>query len=132
MVAAALTDVAGASRAFDWGVVTYSNAAKMQLLGLSGVTLDTHGAVSEPVVIEMAQGALVRSGGDLAISVSGVAGPGGTAAKPEGMVCFGLASAKGARAETVLFGALGRVNVRRAATDHALAMLQGALSASTP
>ena len=126
MVAAALTDPAGASDVFLWGAVTYSNAAKRSQLGVSQVTLVEHGAVSETVAREMAVGARDRSGASLAIAVTGIAGPGGSAFKPEGRVCFALADAGGVRAETVEFGALGRGDVRRAARDHALALLQAA------
>ncbi|RUS60380.1 CinA family protein [Pseudorhodobacter sp. E13] len=128
MVAAALTDVAGASDVFDRGFVTYSNAAKIASLGVSRDTLATDGAVSEAVAVEMAAGALRESGVRLAVSITGIAGPGGSEFKPEGRVCFGLAQ-KGqpTRAETVEFGALGRAKVRQAATDHALALLAQAL-----
>jgi nicotinamide-nucleotide amidase len=86
-IAAALTRIPGSSAAFEAGYVTYSNAIKTRTLGVSEATLASHGAVSEAVVREMAAGALDRSGADLAVSVSGVAGPeGGTAAKPVGTV----------------------------------------------
>jgi nicotinamide-nucleotide amidase len=128
MVAAALTDVAGSSDVFERGFVTYSNAAKVDMLGVSDETLAAHGAVSEPVAREMAEGALAYSGADLAVSVTGIAGPGGSAFKPEGRVCFGLAR-KGheTAVETVEFGALGRAKVRAAARDHALTLLVRAL-----
>lgn len=128
MVAAALTDVAGSSDVFDRGFVTYSNAAKVAMLGVSGETLAAHGAVSEPVAREMAEGALQRSDADLAVSVTGIAGPGGSEFKPEGRVCFAIATPDAVRSETVEFGALGRALVRRAATDHALGLLAGALT----
>ncbi len=124
MVATAITEVAGASKAFDWGVVTYANHAKTSLLGVRPETLEAHGAVSEEVAREMAEGALRNSGADLAVSITGIAGPGGSAHKPEGRVCFGLALASGCRTETVDFGALGRDAVRAAARDHAIALLQ--------
>jgi nicotinamide-nucleotide amidase len=128
MVAAAITDVAGSSDIFDRGFVTYSNAAKVAMLGVAEATLAAHGAVSEPVAREMAEGALARSGAGLAVSVTGIAGPGGSEFKPEGRVCFGLARAgRPTRTETVEFGAPGRASVRRAATDHALALLLSAL-----
>ncbi|WP_417741360.1 CinA family protein [Salipiger sp.] len=128
MVSAAITDVAGSSDIFHRGFVTYSNAAKRDLLGVRGDTLSRHGAVSEEVVREMAEGARAAAGADLAVAISGVAGPGGSERKPEGMVCFGLASASGTITETVQFGALGRANVREAATLRALELLQSALS----
>lgn len=128
MVAAAITDVAGSSAVFDRGVVTYSNAAKTALLGVTPATLAAHGAVSEAVAAEMAAGLLERSGASLAVSVTGIAGPGGSEFKPEGRVCFGLAQAgRPVRAETVEFGALGRAGVRAAARDHALDLLIAAL-----
>lgn len=128
MVAAALTDLAGASDVFDRGYVTYSNAAKVQMLGVQQQTLADHGAVSEEVAAEMALGALRGAGADLAVSVTGIAGPGGSAFKPEGRVCFGLALRDGAcRTETREFGAIGRGKVRQAACDHALALLAAAL-----
>lgn len=124
LISAALTEVAGSSDAFDRGFVTYSNAAKRDMLGVSETTLDRFGAVSEEVAREMAQGALARSVSQLAVSVTGIAGPGGSAHKPEGRVCFGLARAgQGTLTETVDFGALGRANVRRATVEHALDLL---------
>jgi nicotinamide-nucleotide amidase len=127
MIAAALTDIPGSSAVFDRGFVTYSNAAKTQMLGVSDATLVAHGAVSEEVAREMAQGALDRAGVTLAVSVTGIAGPGGSETKPEGRVCFGLASDRGVATETVEFGALGREQVRRASAEHALALLIAAL-----
>lgn len=128
MVSAAITDVAGSSDIFDRGFVTYSNAAKVQMLGVGHETLAAHGAVSEPVAAEMAAGALARSDATLAVSITGIAGPGGSDAKPEGRVCFGLARRGGAiLTETVDFGVLGRDGVRRRSTDHALSLLRDAL-----
>jgi nicotinamide-nucleotide amidase len=128
LVAAALTDIAGSSDVFDRGFVTYSNAAKVAMLGVSEAALAAHGAVSEPVAADMARGALARSEAQLAVSITGIAGPGGSEFKPEGRVCFGLADRDGVRTETVDFGALGRANVRRAATEHALGLLARAIS----
>ena len=91
MISAALTDVAGSSDVFDRGFVTYSNAAKQDMLGVTADSLSSHGAVSEAVAREMAEGALTHSLADLAVSVTGIAGPGGSEFKPEGRVCFGLA-----------------------------------------
>ena len=128
MVAVALTDIAGSSDVFERGFVTYSNAAKVELLGVSPQTLTDHGAVSEPVAREMATGALAHSPADLAVSITGIAGPGGSEFKPEGRVCFGLARrGQPVRVETVEFGALGRAKVRQAATQHALGLLARAL-----
>ena len=124
MVAAALTDVPGASDVFERGFVTYSNVAKIALLGISEADLKAYGAVSEPVAKGMAVGALERSGVDLAIATTGIAGPGGSEFKPEGRVCFGLA-VKGLApfTETVDFGALGRAQVRKVACEHALHLI---------
>ncbi|MEZ5797218.1 MAG: CinA family protein [Paracoccaceae bacterium] len=128
MVAAALTDVAGASDVFDCGFITYSNDAKVRMLAVRPETLAAHGAVSEPVAREMAEGALAASGAGLAVAVTGIAGPGGSEFKPEGRVCFAVAgTGRPTRAETVEFGALGRLRVRKAACAHALALLAGAM-----
>ena len=94
LIAAVLTSVSGSSAWVDRGFVTYSNEAKMEMLGVSAKTLDAFGAVSEETAREMAVGALKASRATMAYSVTGVAGPaGGTAAKPVGTVCFGLATA---------------------------------------
>ena len=131
MIAAALTDAPGASRVFDRGFVTYSNAAKQAMLGVQAGTLAAHGAVSEPVAREMAAGALAASAADLVLSVTGIAGPGGSERKPEGRVCFALARRDGPmQSETVEFGPLGRDGVRRASVAHALRRL--AEAAGTP
>ena len=128
MVAAALTDVAGSSDVFERGFVTYSNAAKVELLGVKAETLEAHGAVSEAVACEMAEGALAHSAADLAVSVTGIAGPGGSEHKPEGRVCFGLArTGRATRVETVEFGARGRAKVREASMRHALELLEQAM-----
>ncbi len=128
LIAAALTDLAGSSDVFERGFVTYSNAAKVAMLGVSPATLDAHGAVSEAVALEMANGAMTRAGVALAVAVTGIAGPGGSEFKPEGRVCFGLAQAgRATQFETVEFGPLGRDGVRAGARDHALAMLLQAL-----
>jgi nicotinamide-nucleotide amidase len=92
LIAGAITDVPGSSGWFDRGFVTYSNAAKTEMLGVRADTLAAHGAVSEETAAEMALGALERSNAALAVAVTGVAGPdGGTPAKPVGMVCFAWA-----------------------------------------
>ena len=127
MIAAALTDAPGASRVFDRGFVTYSNEAKQALLAVRSETLADHGEVSEPVAREMAEGALAASAADLALSVTGIAGPGGSEHKPEGRVCFAVARrGGGVSSETVDFGALGRDGVRRASLAHALRRLAAA------
>ena len=127
MIAAALTDIAGSSDVFDRGFVTYSNAAKQDMLGVRAETLRDFGAVSVETAAEMATGALARSAATVAVSVTGIAGPGGSDHKPEGRVCFGLATPGGVQTETVEFGAIGRPNVRAATVAHALALLAGAL-----
>lgn len=127
MVAAALTDIAGSSAMMDRGFVTYTNAAKVEMLGVSDDTLSAHGAVSEAVAAEMARGALERSDAQVAVSITGIAGPGGSEFKPEGRVCFGLAWSGGISTETQEFGALGRDKVRAAARDRALALLKSAI-----
>lgn len=123
----ALTEPAGASNFFERGFITYSNAAKQQMLGVRADTLASHGAVSEEVAAEMAAGALRNSGAGLAVSVTGIAGPGGSEHKPEGRVCFAIAQPFGLTAQTIEFGALGRHEVRAASTDHALQLLLEAL-----
>jgi nicotinamide-nucleotide amidase len=132
MVAVALTDVPGSSDVFDCGFVTYSNAAKTDMLGVLPATLKAHGAVSEQIAAEMATGALTRSTATLAVSITGIAGPGGSEHKPEGRVCFGLATAGHSTTQTIDFGPLGRANVRRAARDHALQMLATAMMQKSP
>ena len=128
MVAAALTDIAGSSDVFERGFVTYSNEAKQELLGVSGQTLLVHGAVSEETAREMASGALENSRADLAVSVTGIAGPGGgTSEKPVGLVWFGVARRGGnVVARKQLFPDEGRAAIRQAATLYALELLQEA------
>lgn len=129
MVAAALTDIAGSSAVFERGFVTYTNAAKIQMLDVRAQMLEEYGAVSEQIAEQMARGALANSEAQLAISLTGIAGPGGSEHKPEGRVCFGIAGPNGAMAQTVEFGAVGRSEVRAAARDHALMLLRDALRA---
>jgi nicotinamide-nucleotide amidase len=119
--AQAVTAVAGSSDWFERGFVTYSNAAKREMLGVRAETLERHGAVSEQTALEMAGGALARSGASVALAITGIAGPGGgSAAKAVGTVCFAWA-AKGsaARSETMLFAG-DREAVRRQSVIHAL------------
>ncbi len=128
MVAATLTDIAGSSAVVERGFVTYSNAAKEEMLGVSRATLERYGAVSEEVAREMAEGALAHSHAQLAVSITGIAGPGGSEFKPEGRVCFALAlTGQPTHVETVEFGAIGRANVRRATVDRALGLMLQAL-----
>ncbi len=92
MIAAALTDIPGSSAVVDRGFVTYSNPAKIEMIGVSGATLEAHGAVSRETALEMASGALAHSRAGIALAVTGVAGPdGGSEEKPVGLVWFGLA-----------------------------------------
>jgi nicotinamide-nucleotide amidase len=122
-IAKALTDVPGSSQWFDSGVVSYSNAAKEQLLGVPRELLEAYGAVSEPVVRAMAEGVRARIGVDLAIAVSGIAGPGGgTADKPVGTVWFAWATPQGTTAECRELGG-DRDAVRRLSVAHALERL---------
>ncbi len=119
-VAQAVTSVAGSSDWFERGYVTYSNAAKQELLGVKKKTLQRHGAVSEQAAREMARGALARGKGTLALAVTGIAGPGGgSAARPVGTVCFAWATKRGTRAETRRFSG-DRESVRRQSVVHAL------------
>lgn len=120
-VAKCLTDIAGSSQWFDRGFVSYSNAAKQAMLGVAGATLEAAGAVSEPTVREMAAGALENSAADVALAISGIAGPGGgMPGKPVGTVCFSWAGAGGeVRVETRHFKG-DREAVRRQAVGHAL------------
>lgn len=123
-VAGAITDVAGSSTWFDRGFVTYSNAAKHELLGVPPALIAAHGAVSEAVARVMAEGALARSSADLAVAITGIAGPGGGSAhKPVGTVCFAFAR-RGEAAVAVTRVLPGdRVAVRAAAVSIALAGL---------
>ena len=124
LVAAALTEIAGASDVFERGFVTYTNQAKQEMLGVQADTLNAYGAVSEQVAAEMASGALAASGAQMAVSITGIAGPGGSEFKPEGRVCFGLAqTGHQTTTQTIELGALGRSNVRQAACNHALTLL---------
>ena len=127
LIVGRLTDIAGSSDVVDRGFVTYSNAAKIEMLGIRPETLERHGAVSEEIATEMAQGALKRSAAGLVVAVTGIAGPGGSEHKPEGRVCFATADAWGVRVSTVEFGAIGRAAVRAATVEHALALLAAAL-----
>ena len=123
-IAKAITDVPGSSVCFGYGIVCYTNGAKESLLGVNPATLATHGAVSEPVVTEMARGALNLSGADLAVAVSGIAGPGGgSAEKPVGTVWFGWACRTHGKREvdTELKRCAGeRRAVRAQSVEHAL------------
>ena len=123
-VAAAITDIAGSSAWFDRAFITYSNDAKIDMLGVATETLGRYGAVSEAVVTEMAQGALRYSKGTLSVAISGIAGPGGgSEEKPVGTVCFAWASQEGwLKVDTCLFSG-DRAAVREQAVMHALLIL---------
>lgn len=130
LVVGALTAVAGSSAAVDRGFVTYSNAAKSELLGVPADLVDRYGAVSEPVARAMAEGALARAGRGLTVSVTGVAGPGGGSAdKPVGLVHFATADLAGVVHEAHRFGDIGREAVRLASVRVALGLLLRRLEA---
>ncbi|NDL61181.1 nicotinamide-nucleotide amidase [Acerihabitans arboris] len=123
-VAKTLTDVAGSSGWFERGFVTYSNQAKSEMLGVRASTLEQHGAVSDPVVLEMAQGALAAASADYAVSISGIAGPdGGSLEKPVGTVWFGFACRHQAPFSQLMHFEGGRDEVRRQAVHFALKTL---------
>nr|WP_315480665.1 CinA family protein [uncultured Rhodoferax sp.] len=123
LIAGACTDLAGSSAWFERGFVTYSNAAKTEQLGVDAALIATHGAVSEPVVRAMVQGALQHSRAQVAVAVTGVAGPtGGSADKPVGTVWFGWATPAGLRSEVQHFAG-DRAAVRAATVHHALTQL---------
>lgn len=130
MIAAAITAVPGSSAVFDRGFVTYSNEAKIDLLGVAPATIAKSGAVSQAVARAMAKGALARSRADIAVAVTGIAGPGGgSAQKPVGLVCFGLASTAGTlRVEQRVFSGGDRDFVRTRALETALQFLLAELN----
>ena len=125
MIVAALTDIAGSSSVVDRGFVTYSNEAKMEMLGVRRETLEAHGAVSRETALEMAAGALAHSRAGVAVSVTGVAGPGGgSAEKPVGLVWFGCAvEGQPTVAERRLFENKGRAFVREESVKTALSLV---------
>jgi len=126
LVAGALTEIGGSSDVFDRGFVTYSNEAKQDMLGVRADVLDKFGAVSRPTAEAMARGALAHSRADIAVAVTGIAGPGGgSAGKPVGLVHFAVASRTGALVHSEQrYGDIGRAQVRRRSVSQALAMLQ--------
>jgi len=128
LIAGACTDVSGSSAWFERGFVTYSNAAKTELLGVPATLIDTHGAVSEAVAHAMAIGAVQHSPAQVAVAVTGVAGPtGGTAEKPVGLVWFGFALPGRVLTEKMNFAG-DRAAVRAATVHHALRRLRELLS----
>jgi nicotinamide-nucleotide amidase len=130
LVAAHLTEIAGSSAVFEYGFVTYANRAKTDLIGVTQAMLASHGAVSEPVARGMAEGALARASADAAVAITGIAGPGGgSAAKPVGLVHFGLALRDGStRHLERRYGDLGRATIRARAVEDALALLESAVA----
>ncbi|MBI4692583.1 MAG: nicotinamide-nucleotide amidohydrolase family protein [Gammaproteobacteria bacterium] len=128
-IAETVTAIAGSSDWFDRGYVTYSNAAKHDLLGVAAMTLERYGAVSAEAVTEMAAGALARSGADCALAVTGIAGPGGaTPGKPVGLVWFGWATRAGGVTSGSQVFAGDRRAVRAQAVCYALTGLLDLLS----
>jgi len=126
LVSGAISEISGSSAVLDRGVVTYSNEAKQQLLGVTPATIDVYGAVSKECAEEMAKGALAHTQVDLAVSITGIAGPtGATPGKPIGLVYFCAASRSGRTiAHDRKYGDIGRSQIRRASILQALAMFQ--------
>jgi len=133
LVSGALTEIAGSSDVVDRGFVTYSNAAKEAMLGVPAITLKRHGAVSAETAAAMAAGAIEHSLADIAVAITGIAGPGGgTAQKPVGLVHFAAASRDGRRlAKSRRYGKIGRRRVRERSVAEALALL-ASLAQGTP
>lgn len=126
LIAGALTEIAGSSSVVDRGFVTYSNDAKIAMLGVRPETLAAHGAVSRETALEMARGAVSHSAADIAVAVTGIAGPsGGSAEKPVGLVHLAAAGRNGALLHREMrYGDLGRDGVRLATVRTALALLE--------
>lgn len=128
LVAGLLTAVPGSSAVVERGFVTYSNEAKSEMIGVPSGLIGAHGAVSEAVARAMAEGALAASRADVAVAITGIAGPGGGSAdKPVGLVHFGLATGGGVRHLERRYGDLGRAEIRRRAVVDALDLLETAL-----
>jgi nicotinamide-nucleotide amidase len=124
LLSASLTEIPGSSAFFEQGYITYSNNSKTSVLGVENKTLKKYGAVSEQVAKQMAKGALKRSNSNIAISITGIAGPGGSDYKPEGLVCFAVTKKNGkTRTETMEYGPLGRSKVRSSAVKTAINLL---------
>jgi nicotinamide-nucleotide amidase len=134
LIAAACTDLAGSSDWFERGMVSYSNEAKTDLLGVDAALISAHGAVSEPVARAMAEGALAHSAADVSAAVTGVAGPGGgSAAKPVGLVHLAAARRSGPTLHRECrFGDIGRAEVRLAGVVAALQLISRAAAEPTP
>ena len=126
-IGAAITSVAGSSEVFLGGIISYANEVKRDVLGVAAQVLDEHGAVSSETAAQMAEGARKLMKADVAVAVTGIAGPGGgSAEKPVGLVWFGLATADGVRTEKAIFPG-DREQVRSATVTHALGMLTTAI-----
>jgi len=122
-LAHAITSMPGASSYFDCGYITYSNKSKVEMLGVDIKTLETYGAVSEEVALEMVIGVTTKSHSDVAVSITGVAGPtGGTPEKPIGMVCFGFSCEGKTSTNTQLFSG-DRLNIVSQSVSYALRKL---------
>ncbi|MBV9432414.1 MAG: CinA family protein [Hyphomicrobiales bacterium] len=134
LVAGALTEIAGSSDVVERGFVTYSNEAKIEMLGVAADLISYHGAVSEEVARAMAEGALAHSRAELAVAITGVAGPGGgSAEKPVGLVHLACAARGGAtRHELRKYGDVGRSEIRRKSVLVAFAMLENAAALTSP
>jgi nicotinamide-nucleotide amidase len=131
-IAAALTAVAGSSRVFDRGFVTYSNSAKTEMLGVPSELIEASGAVSEVVAVAMAKGALAHSKADVAVAVTGIAGPdGGTALKPVGLVHFAVSTKSKTQAFVMNYGSHPRQQIQTAAVATALELLRSQLDQAT-
>lgn len=129
LVAGALTAVTGASGVLDRAAVTYSNTAKTQMIGVAPSLIAQHGAVSKPVAVAMAEGARASFGTDLAVAITGIAGPGGGSdEKPVGLVHFSVSAPQGTVHVERRFGPLGREAIRMASVEQALDMLKEALA----
>lgn len=125
LIAGILTEIPGSSDVVDRGFVTYSDEAKSEMLGVPSDVIEAKGAVSEEVARKMAEGALAHSRADIAVSVTGVAGPGGgTAEKPVGLVHMAVARASGTRHVRIEFGDLTRTDIRQLTVGRALRLLQ--------
>lgn len=120
MLSSALVGVAGASDVIDMGLVTYANSAKIKLLDVDPADIEKYGVVSEEVTGQMARGACAISGAEVGVGISGIAGPGGSDFKPEGMVCFGFCINGSVTTATVQFGAIGRQSVRESSVEYAI------------
>jgi nicotinamide-nucleotide amidase len=133
LIAGALTDVPGSSDAVHGGFITYANEAKEQMIGVPAALLEAHGAVSEQVARAMAEGALRTSGADIAIAVTGIAGPGGgTEGKPVGLVYFACATAETTKAAVERYGDIGRQEVREKSIIRALDLVIEMLGVPSP